>query len=399
MKIDHMHNQVVILGVPVDNLTMDETLAKLERFIEIGRATGKAHQVATINLDFITNALGDPELMALLQMADLNMPDGMPVVWSARLLGVPIQERVAGVDTVLCLAERAAQKGYSLYLLGAAPGVAARAAEILRYKYPGLKIAGVSSPTIPSVCATDPSVIEQIKAARPDILLVAFGNPKQEKWIGEYSNQLQVPVMIGVGGTLDFISGEKLRAPRWMHHTGWEWAFRLAQEPKRLWRRYARNIFTFGPQFARQWWLLRVQRMPANTADVEEAALCGNTAVIIIPGALTDANLPQFKQTVLESLLMTPNILVDCSRTNFIDSSGLGALVNLARKARELNGDLALVGVSKQVARRLAVLRLNTFFAVYPDLQSAMLAHQVNRHTVSQRQEAVLFSENTLVEI
>lgn len=254
-----MHNQVIILGVPVDNLTMTETLDRLERFIEIGRATGRSHQVATVNTDFITNALDDPELLALLQMTDLNMPDGMPIVWGARLLGTPIQERVTGVDTIMQLAARAAQKGYSIYFLGAAPGVADHAARIMQQKYPGIKIAGVSSPMIPANAATDPHILEEIRATHPDILLVAFGNPKQEKWIATYGRQLHVPVMIGVGGTLDLISGQKIRAPKWMRHSGLEWTFRLAQEPKRLWRRYRRDIFIFGPLFVQQWWNMRAR--------------------------------------------------------------------------------------------------------------------------------------------
>ena len=370
-----MYNRIVIQGVPVDNLTMAETLAELEKFIEIGRSTGRSHQVATVNADFITNALGDPELMVLLQKSDLNMPDGMPVVWSARLLGAPILERVAGVDTVMHLCERAAQRGYSIYLLGAAPGVAARAAGILQQRYPDLKIAGVSSPKVPSIRATDPAVLSDIKAVRPDILLVAFGNPKQEKWIGEFRGELQTPVMIGVGGTLDFIAGEKVRAPKWMHRTGLEWTFRLAQEPRRLWRRYCRNFFIFGPQLVRQWWALRYPSLSDIAPGEIEAALYGCTALITLRGSLKISDLPQFQHAVQQILSVTPDILVDCSRADYLDSSAVGALVELARQGRELGGDLTLVGLSEQIYKTLAVLRLGSFFRIFPNLPGSLITN------------------------
>jgi N-acetylglucosaminyldiphosphoundecaprenol N-acetyl-beta-D-mannosaminyltransferase len=369
-----MHNQTIILGVPVDNLTMSETLDQLERFIEIGRATGRSHQIATINADFITNAIADPEVLALLQMADLNIPDGMPIVWGARALGAPIQERVAGVDVVLRLAEQAAQKGYSIYLLGAAEGVAARATEILQQKYPGLKIAGVSSPIIPANLDTDSGIVDEIKAARPDILLVAFGNPKQEKWINVYGCELQVPVMIGVGGTLDLISGQKIRAPHWMQRSGLEWTFRLVQEPKRLWRRYRRNIFIFGPQFARQWWELRNRPISIAPAGELEVLFTNNIAIITLRGGFSIGNLTKLNETVPIVLATTPNILFNCTHLFSMDSTAFGALISLARQARWSGGDLMLAGISGKLAHTLRVLRLDKFFRIFPDLQSGLNA-------------------------
>jgi N-acetylglucosaminyldiphosphoundecaprenol N-acetyl-beta-D-mannosaminyltransferase len=131
-----MRKLIVISGIPIDDLNVEETLDRLEEFVEIGRATGKNHQIATVNADFIVKAMSDPELRFLLQESDLLMPDGMPLVWGSRLLGLPMEERVAGSDIVPMLAERAAQKGYSLYLLGAAPGIAQQAADILQRKVP-----------------------------------------------------------------------------------------------------------------------------------------------------------------------------------------------------------------------------------------------------------------------
>lgn len=392
-----MHNQIIILGVPVDNLTMPETLDELERFIEIGRATGRSHQIATVNADFITNALDDPEVLALLQKTDLNMPDGMPIVWGARLLGAPIRERVAGVDAILHLSERAAQKGYSIYFLGAAPGVAVQAAETIRQTYPGVKIAGVSSPMIPANAETDPCILEEIKAARPDILLVALGNPKQEKWIGAYGGQLHVPLMIGVGGTLDLISGHKIRAPKWMRGSGLEWTFRLAQEPKRLWRRYQRNIFVFGPQFIRQWWKMRARPRLASSSGVEEVIFVNNAAVASLCGSLSIDNILDFEQSTRKILAKTSNILLDCSQADLLDSSAFGALLRLARQARCLGGDLMLAGVSEEMAYTLRVLRLENFFHIFPDLRSVLKV--ILPHRAAERlQEFALYWDEAIRE-
>src|SRR4029079_1276879 len=158
-----MRKLLIILGVPVDDLNMSEALERLEEFIKIGHATGKSHQVATVNADFVVNSLHDPELRRILQESDMATADGMPLVMGARLLGVPLADRVTGADLVPALAERAAQKGYSIFLLGARPGVAARAGQILQSRYPGLKIVGIISPPNTSVLEMDQSILDEVK--------------------------------------------------------------------------------------------------------------------------------------------------------------------------------------------------------------------------------------------
>src|SRR5512143_2483853 len=169
-----MRKQVVVLGIPIDLLNMSETLNRIEQMVQIGRATGRGHQVATVNADFVVKALFDPELCYLLQQADLLTADGMPLVWGARLLGVPLEGRVTGADLVPNLAEVAAARGYSLYLLGGSPGVrgdgvADRAAEVLRACYPAIRILGAVSPPIAPVLDLDPALVEDIRIAQPDI--------------------------------------------------------------------------------------------------------------------------------------------------------------------------------------------------------------------------------------
>ncbi len=369
-----MRKLLIILNVPIDDLTMDEALERLDAFIVNGRKTGKVHQVATVNADFAVKALRDPELRYLLQEADMATADGMPLVWGARLLGVPLAGRVTGADMVPALAARAAQKGYSIYLLGAAPGVAARAGQILQEKYPGLEIAGVCSPPYSSIFEMDRAILADIKAAKPDILLVAFGNPKQEKWIGLYGRELGVPVMIGVGGTLDFIAGETKRAPEWMQQTGLEWVFRLAQEPRRLWRRYVVDLAAFGSFFVRQWWIMRQGKVPAPLLPAMDAVMVENTAVLAVPGRLTIENHRAFVEKGQAALTETPYLIINLAETTFLDSSALGALVGLAKQARDEGGKLWLAAVPAAIQRTLALMRLDRFFENVADVEAGLAA-------------------------
>ncbi len=374
-----MRKLLIILNVPVDDLNMDEALDRLESFIEIGRETGKTHQVATVNADFAVKALRDPELHYLLQEADMATADGMPLVWGARLLGVPMEDRVTGADMVPALAERAAEKGYSLYLLGAAPGVAARAGEIMQERNPGLKIAGVCSPPYSSILEMDRSILDDIKVAAPDILLVALGNPKQEKWIGMYGRELGVPVMIGIGGTLDFIAGETKRAPEWMQKAGLEWSYRLMQEPRRLWRRYVVDLAAFGSFFIRQWWAMRQGPPPSPLLPTVGSVIVGGTGVLAVQGKLTMENHIDFIAKGQEVFTETSFLIINLAEATFIDSSGVGALVGLAKQARDAGGKLWLAAVPEGVKRTLSLMRLARFFEMVDDVEAGLGAHKTRR--------------------
>jgi N-acetylglucosaminyldiphosphoundecaprenol N-acetyl-beta-D-mannosaminyltransferase len=227
--------QSCILGVRLDAVTMTEAVDRLDGFVR----SGVPHQIVTINIDFIRLAVRDTAFMAVLNGADLAVADGVPVLWAARLLGFHLPERVTGVDLVERVAALSAACGYSLYLLGAAPGVAAAAAAALCGRYPGLRIAGTCSPPYGEHSAREEAeMVARIRGARPDLLLVAFGAPRQDYWIARHKAALAVPVCIGVGGTFDLLAGKLKRAPRWLQRCGLEWAYRLAQEPGRLWKRY-----------------------------------------------------------------------------------------------------------------------------------------------------------------
>lgn len=222
-----------ILGVRVDDVTEGEALDRIEAFIQ----EGTPHQVVTVNPEFVVMAQQDRTFMDILNSADLSLPDGVGLLWAARTLGRPLRERVAGSDLVYRLAQLAEARGYSIYLLGAGPGIGQRAAERLIRRRPGLRVAG-AYPGSPRP-EEDAEIVGRIRAASPQILLVAFGAPAQDRWIRRNLELLGVPVSIGVGGALDFVSGKVRRAPVWVRKLGIEWLFRLAMEPWR-WRRMLR---------------------------------------------------------------------------------------------------------------------------------------------------------------
>jgi N-acetylglucosaminyldiphosphoundecaprenol N-acetyl-beta-D-mannosaminyltransferase len=223
-------SEVHILGIRVDDVTYEEAVAKVDEFI----ADGRPHQVTTVNPEFIMTAQGDPNFAQILNRAHLNLPDGQGLIWAASLLGTPLRERVTGVDTVLRLAQLAAEKGYSIFLLGAGEGVAAAAARELKSRFPPLMIAGTYAGS--PAPEEDDQITDLIRRTRPHLLLVAYGAPHQEKWISRNMERVAVPVSMGVGGAFDFISGAAKRAPRWVQRMGLEWLYRLGHQPWR-WRR------------------------------------------------------------------------------------------------------------------------------------------------------------------
>lgn len=224
-----------ILGVRVDEVNMEEALAAVEKFIAAFH-TGqkKLSQVVTINPEGIWLAQEDAVLEAIINDAALVTPDGNGILWAAAQQGIILPERVTGIDLTYRLAELAAQKGWSLYLLGAKEGVAQAASAKLTAQYPGLIIKGVENGYFRD---REQQVVEQIAAAAPDILLAALGMPFQEKWLAEHCEQLGCGVAIGVGGSFDVISGQVKRAPALFRKLRLEWLWRLLADPKR-WRRY-----------------------------------------------------------------------------------------------------------------------------------------------------------------
>lgn len=246
-----MPKDLQILGVGIDRVTIADAAARLETFV----SAGGSHQVVTVNLDFLRQAQRNARFQSVLNGAALAVADGAPLVWASRLAGTPLPARVTGVELVELAAALAARHGWSIYLLGAAPGVAAAAATALQRRYAGLRIAGTYSPPFgPFSTEEGERMVGEIAAARPAFLFVAFGAPRQDLWIHEHLQALGVPVCMGVGGTFDIVAGRIPRAPRWMQRAGLEWLYRLRQEPRRLWRRYLLNDL---PLFVKLLWACR----------------------------------------------------------------------------------------------------------------------------------------------
>lgn len=222
--------QITILGVAIDNITEDEAIEQIGAFI----AQRGPHQICTVNPEFVMEARRNASFRRVLAAADLRTADGFGLMLVARLRGTPFRGRVTGVELTGRVAAEAAARGWSLFLLGAAPGVAERAAAALRERHRALKIAGcyAGSPRPEHDAATR----EIIARARPDVLLLAFPHVAQELWIARNQPLLRVPVAIGVGGTFDYLAGAVPRAPGWMRRLGMEWLYRLIRQPQR-WKR------------------------------------------------------------------------------------------------------------------------------------------------------------------
>lgn len=227
------------MNTEIDNLTMQEALEEIDRLIQ----EKKSAYVVTPNVDHIVQLETNKELQDVYANASLILTDGKPLLWIAKWYGTPIKEKISGSDLFPLLCEMAAQKGYKIFFLGAAEGVAAKAAENLKNRYKGLQIVGTYSPPIGfEKNQEEIKKIEfMVKESNPDILIVGLGCPKQEKFMYRYCKELGVPISLGLGASFDFEAGNIKRAPKWMADHGLEWIFRITQDPKRMAKRYLVN--------------------------------------------------------------------------------------------------------------------------------------------------------------
>lgn len=224
------------LNARIDNITMSEAVDQIDKMVQ----TGMNQYVVTPNVDHIVKLEKDALFREIYEQAALVLTDGQPLRWISRILGTPIVEKVSGSDLLPEVCKRGAEKGYSFFLLGASEGVAAHAAHNLRKKYPGLIIAGTYSP--PWGFEKDEEELEHIarmiRRAAPHILAIGLGTPKQEKFFYQNKERFQVPVVLCIGGSIDFEAGNVKRAPAWVSRIGFEWLYRLIKEPGRMWKRY-----------------------------------------------------------------------------------------------------------------------------------------------------------------
>lgn len=348
---------IALLGVPFESLTLPDAVQRIENMI----ASGRPHYVVTPNVDFLVQARKDTELRRILIDADLAVCDGTPLRWASNWLGNPLPERVAGADLVPALIRVAAQKGYRLFFLGASPESNRQAVARLEAQYPDLKIAGHYSPPFrPLARMNHAEIAKRIREAKPDLLFVAFGCPKAEKWIAMHYQALGVPVAIGVGATIDFLAGRVKRAPHWMHRAGLEWSYRLIQEPRRLFRRYATDLWEFGVAMTAQWWRTSVwfpaKRQPPVPPRIRRESKWER---IELPSRL-DAAAVRAHSKIWERV--DRHCLLDAEHVRFIDSTGVGLLLYLRKKLAETGRGLVLLAPSRAVERVLEGMRVRDLF-------------------------------------
>lgn len=359
---------IAILGVPFDNLTAAEAIEAVERMV-ISR---QPHYLVTANVDFLVQAQEDVELRRILFDAHIVLCDGTPLVWASRWLGNPLPERVAGSDLVPLLLRVAEEKRFRIFLLGATPDSAAQAVANLQAKHPKLPPADHYSPPFNQLLEMDHNEItRRIREARPDLLFVSFGCPKQEKWIAMHYRTLGVPVCVGVGATIDFLAGQVRRAPKWMQRTGTEWIFRLLQEPRRLFARYAKGLWIFGRGILIQWWKLQF-RAPKLRPQVSSPVQTEATwQCIKLPPRCDMAAVRDDALLVDQVLADGRDCLLDLSAVEFIDSTGIGLLIRLQKKIHASGRQLVLLQPSPTVQHALRLMHLDPFFATAADIPAA----------------------------
>ena len=235
-------DRAFILGIGVTATTLDRAVSIIEQWIE--RRTQS--YVCITGAHGVIESHNNPQLRDIHNMAGMVTPDGMPLVFMARRLGFKSVSRVYGPDLMRRLTEISAQKGYRQFYYGGGPGLADRLAATLKARYPTLSVAGTLTPPFrPLTPNEDEALVARINAAKPDIVWVGLSTPKQELWMASHVDRLIAPVLVGVGAAFDFLAGTKSQAPAWMQRSGLEWTYRLAQEPRRLWKRYARIVPLF----------------------------------------------------------------------------------------------------------------------------------------------------------
>jgi N-acetylglucosaminyldiphosphoundecaprenol N-acetyl-beta-D-mannosaminyltransferase len=227
-----LNKRIRVLNCWIDDLNMEETLREIEDIISNRRLV----QHVAINAGKVVMMHKDRKLMDIINSCQMVQADGQSIVWASRILGEPLQERVAGIDLMEKLVQLADQKGYRVFFFGAREEVVSRVVSIYRQRYKNLQVAGYRNGYFED--RDSPGIVAEIRKSHPDILFIAFESPRKEYWVSRYLSVLNVPFCMGVGGSFDVIAGVTRRAPNWIQRMGLEWFYRFMQEPRRMWRRY-----------------------------------------------------------------------------------------------------------------------------------------------------------------
>ncbi len=348
-------SEVMILGVPVDNFTLDSAVQRIISFISDFKIDKRPRQVATVNVDFLVNSLSwsssktarHPELLDILRSADMVTADGMPIVWLSKLLKAPLKERVTGADLVPALSKVVEKMGHSIFFLGGRGDIGQQAADKLKAQHPDLNIAGVYSPFVYTEGEEmldskeqDEEIIKRINETKPDILLIGFGNPKQELWFNRNKHKLNAAVTIGIGGTYEFIVGNVSRAPIWIQNSGMEWVYRITQDPKRLWKRYVIGLSKLSaltlPMLSRSFLHHTKNKSLIQSKQVFSSVIKPgsnlNEVKIILSKKLTSDSMQIFIKHSNGYSIKCKKVILDYTDVEFIDSNALGMLVRFYKR-------------------------------------------------------------------
>ena len=340
---------VGLFGLPISDVTMAETVDRIADAIE----HRTSFHIATANLDFARNARRHAFLHQVICDCNMVLPDGAPMLWAARLFRKPLKERVTGVDLVPELARLSAERGYTIFLLGSEAESATRAIAKLERMHPGVKIVGRYHPEVQALeNLDDDEMLRRIHEARPDILLVAFGNPKQELWIDRNRERLEVPVAIGIGGSMDMIGGTVRRAPRFIQKMQLEWAFRLLQEPARLLPRYAGDLKALLRHLPME--LMALHSQPASLGDWPmDVSFEDGVRVIHMASSLTAPACEQMMEQIHSAIFTGQRVVLDMTLTQRLEADGVGALLEARRNMIAAHLPLWLGNVSAPVRKVL----------------------------------------------
>jgi N-acetylglucosaminyldiphosphoundecaprenol N-acetyl-beta-D-mannosaminyltransferase len=358
----------VLLGLPFHDLTLAETLD----YCREAMAGDESRYLVTANVDFTTQAYEDEDLKKIVFFADRVVCDGMPLVWLSKWFGYPLRERVAGSDMVPRLLEICAETKRSVYFFGSDLDTLEEAKGIVEARYPGLKIAGMDSPPVGAVIEWDnESLCERMRVSGASLLLACLGCPKQERWIFAHHREAGIPLSIGVGASLDFITGKQKRAPLWMQSSGLEWLWRMSSSPSRLVARYRKDlVFLVKASLRQARSQLRrekIEQLATPTLPSIEERTLAVTRIEWV-GELRQAGLVG---AAVPALIESP-VLLDASQVSFMDSSGLGRIAQLVRNCRLAKQELIVVSPSVAFLKAVSAAQMGTLLTMVDSDEEAV---------------------------
>jgi N-acetylglucosaminyldiphosphoundecaprenol N-acetyl-beta-D-mannosaminyltransferase len=371
-----------LLGLPFHVITMDEAIDDA-----VGAVEAKAPSYyITANVDFIAQAHDNEPLKDILFHAHRVVCDGMPLVWLSRYFHPVLPERVAGSDMVFRLFEQANQRAWKVYFLGSDAETLGETKAILAQRYPQMEVVGTFSPPFGTVDSwPNEEILADIKASKPDLLLVAVGCPKQEYWISKYYKEAGVPLSIGIGASLDFICGTQVRAPVWIQKIGMEWSWRMLSDPKRLVKRYAKDLYYLVVLANRQRKITgkgSKSVVPSGAVPAAEGVKVSESDVQWIRWS-GDA-----ERSVLESLERpresSKPVFINLSAVTFLDSSAIGLLAKFARDARQAGVAFGILQPAAGVVKIIEAMHLSAQFPSYSSQAEALNALRQQRESVIQ---------------